>query len=91
MAEADDEEDDDDEEGEDTGGQGPSAYPLPSSSVALGSRATVPSLPATTDGEDDMAMDMEMGTINLAQAPLSQETSVSTRSSMSPDTHAQSP
>ena len=59
--------DDEDEEG-DVGGQGPSAYPLPGNSTALGSRAVVPSPPAAVDGDDSVAMDVEMGTIKRVQA-----------------------
>ena len=87
----DDGEDDDEEEEGGAEGKGPSAYPLLSSSVALGSEAAVPSLPVAADEDDVVTMDVEMGTIHLAQAPGQQETSGAMVAPASSGARAQSP
>ena len=85
VADADDDDDNDDdeeddeeeeeEEEEDAEGRSPDAFPLPNHSAALDLEAATPCLPGAVDEEDAAPMDVQKGTIHLAQAPSQQEIS----------------
>ena len=49
-------------------GRSPHASPLPSRSKILNLEAGTPSLPGPVDEDDAIAMDVQLGTIHLAQA-----------------------
>ena len=67
----DEEEEEDDEEGEEeeqgAERRSPRASPLPNRSNALNLEAGTPSLPGPVDEDDAVTMDMQLGTIDLAQ------------------------
>ena len=66
--EEDNEEEEKEEEEEGAEGHSPRASPLPSRSKTLNLEAGTPSLPGPVDEDDATAMDVQLGTIHLAQA-----------------------